>query len=62
MFLTFLVARANSSHPPGGVAHIFDFRESLGLNRVPPQGLAQRTRVKSADSLDVAASRDLIRI
>src|ERR1051326_8516576 len=36
-------------------------RESLRSNRVPPQGLAATARRKSADSLDVVASRDLIR-
>jgi len=32
--LTFLVSRANASHPPGGVALISMFESFLGSNRV----------------------------
>jgi hypothetical protein len=49
----------NSFHPPGGVTE-FRFSRVFRANPVPPQGLAAATRMKNADSLDVAAARDLI--
>src|SRR5208283_4481700 len=49
----------NRSHPPRGCPD-FGFRE-LRVGSCSPQGLAAGTRMKSADSLGVAASCDLVR-
>jgi hypothetical protein len=55
MIFDLSLRRANSPHPPEEVAQAFDFQEFLGSNRVLPQGLVAYTRMRSADSLDVAA-------